>query len=66
MTISKLQRQPRRQNTICEMHRRIYQKTLELDDTPTRQELVGLLVMAYEMGTKLVERLEYYKEKYGS
>ena len=53
---------PRNDQTICEMHRRMYRIIVARDPN---DELIPILCKAFDMGKKMGNRLKYHKEKRG-
>lgn len=55
-------RRPRRKQTICEMHRRMYRIIMRRDPD---DELLPILRKAFDMGKKISNKLQCYRNKYG-
>ena len=60
--MSDLYAPPRNDQTICEMHRRMYRILVARDP---HDELIPLLRKAFDMGKKMGNRLKYHKERHG-
>ena len=53
---------PRKDQTICEMHRKMYRIIVARDPN---DELIPLLSKAFDMGKKMGNRLKYHKNQHG-
>jgi hypothetical protein len=53
---------PHKDQTICEMHRRMYRIIVSRDPN---DELLPLLRKAFDMGKKMGNRLRYHKNQHG-
>ncbi len=50
--------------TICEIHREIWDIIEEVKDTKTQKELQARVIIAYDMGKRMENKLREYKKNW--